>query len=316
MSEYSFQIVNRDHDGPLPGDVRGQLLQRPGVRMDHSLAGTAANYRPDAALEDAINTSIAVGEPLLLTGEPGTGKTQAAYFVGHQLGVDVFHFQVKSDSTANDLLYDFDTVRYFHEAHLAQTEDDSAGHKLDRGDYVEKRKFWLAMEKAEQTGYPVVLLIDEVDKAPRDFPNDLLHELDQMEFTVKETGELVTCKRELRPLLFITSNDERRLPPAFLRRCVSHCIELTDKLLHTAVMSHRDRYPDLDEGFLQTAINCFVRIRRKGLHKPPATGELLVWLEVLSAASGTRTVVLDNVDLKDLPYLGTLIKHPEDKGEL
>jgi MoxR-like ATPase len=116
-------------------------------------------------------------------------------------------------------------------------------------------------------------------------------------------------------LVFITSNDERRLPPAFLRRCVCHHIDMTDDLLRTAVQSHRQRYPQLDDGFLDTAIRCFLQIRQRTKEKPPATGELLAWLQVLSIATGCRPEVLD-ADLRQLPFLSTLIKHPEDLLEL
>jgi len=315
MSDYVFRLINRNEEVEAAEETRRQLLQRPCVQVDASLAGTAQYYRPSDALENAINTAIAVGDPLLLTGEAGTGKTQAAYYVAWKLGLEFLHFQVKSNTTANDLLYHFDTVRYFHDAHLTQLDDKQAGTELDKRQYVEKRPLWRAFEWAQQNGYPAVLLIDEIDKAPRDFPNDLLHEVDEMQFTVRETGDEVRCEPQLRPLVFITSNDERRLPPAFLRRCVSHHIELTDDLLREAVSSHVHLYPELDEAFLDLAIKCFWTIRRQAKEKPPATGELLVWLQVLSATTGRRPEVL-NADLKDLPYLGTLIKSPEDHREL
>ena len=317
MKDYTFQIINRNFQGSLPDSTREHLRKRPYVQVDSSLAGTAGRYRPSQELENAINTAIAIGEPLLLTGEPGTGKTQAAYFVAQQLNVNLFHFQAKSNSTANNLLYEFDTVRYFHDAHLDRAPAGAHSHflVLDKRNYVEKRPLWLAFEEGLRTQFPAVLLIDEIDKTPRDFPNDLLHEVDQMEFVVSEIDEKISCPRELRPLLFITSNDERRLPPAFLRRCVTHHIELTEGLLSEAVESHQNRYPKLNEKFLETAIQCFVRIRRRAKEKPPATGELLAWLQVLSVTIGSRPDVL-NADLKDLPYLGTLIKHPEDMKEL
>ena len=316
MADYAFQLINRNADRPLGEEIRQQLLRRPCVQIENSLPGTASRYRPDEALENAVNTAIAVGEPLLLTGEPGTGKTQAAYYVAHQLGTKVFHFQTKSTSIGNDLLYDFDTVRYFHDAHLSRLEDVAPSEKLNRRNYVSKGQLWQAFQEAETTGYPTVVLIDEIDKAPRDFPNDLLHEVDQMEFNVREVPDWkVSCPRNLRPLLFITSNDERRLPPAFLRRCVTHHIELTESLLHDAVFAHQDMYPTLDEKFLKTAVECFVKLRRKTLEKKPATGELLAWLQVLSVATGVRPNLM-NADLKDLPYLGALIQHPEDMATL
>ena len=176
-------------------------------------------------MAEVINTAIAVGEPLLLTGQPGTGKTQSAYYTAFQLGVKCIHFQVKSDSTAKDLLYDFDMVRYFRDAHLqnVQQEQLSNGNPntLNKDDYIEKRQLWEAFELGKKKGVSQVLLIDEIDKAPRDFPNDLLHELNQMEFTILETGEKISAPAHLRPIVFITSNSERRLPEPFLRRCFS-----------------------------------------------------------------------------------------------
>ncbi len=325
MPDYRFQLINGNASSPISDDLRRQLLDRPGLQPHrpsgsevpetrNSLAQTASLYRPDEALETAINTAIAIGEPLLLTGEPGTGKTQAAYYVAHALGLgDPFHFQTKSTSAGNDLLYDFDTVQYFHDAQLAKFDDAAARRMLNR-DYVKKGTLWRAFDRATATGFPTVVLIDEIDKAPRDFPNDLLHEIDQMQFHVQEIPDHppVTCARELRPLVFITSNDERRLPPAFLRRCVTHHIELTKSLLQTAVESHRHRFRALDDTFLRTAVDCFWRIRdKKGLEKRPATGELLAWLQVLSVATGNNHLALA-VESAHLPYLGTIIKTPED----
>ena len=160
MADYAFQLINRNADRPLGEEIRQQLLRRPCVQIENSLPGTASRYRPDEALENAVNTAIAVGEPLLLTGEPGTGKTQAAYYVAHQLGTKVFHFQTKSTSIGNDLLYDFDTVRYFHDAHLSRLEDVAPSEKLDRRKYVSKGQLWQAFQEAETTGYPTVVLID------------------------------------------------------------------------------------------------------------------------------------------------------------
>jgi MoxR-like ATPase len=315
MSSYEFDLIDPRRRDPLPHERRQRLLDRPWVHVDTSLAGTAPCYRPDDQLAGAINTAIAVGEPLLLTGEPGTGKTQAAYFAAHQLGTKLFHFQVKSTSTAADLLYEFDTVRYFRDAQLARMYSEQRLAELDKHRYVEPRALWQAFQWATENKYPAVLLIDEIDKAPRDFPNDLLHEIEHMEFTVRETDTPVTCPRELRPLVFITSNDERRLPPAFLRRCVCHYIEMTDELLEKAVKSHEGRFPDLNDEFIRTALRCFLQIRQSVREKPPATGELLAWLQVLCVATDRQPGILE-VPLKRLPFLGTLLKHPEDLQQL
>lgn len=225
MSHYPFRLVNDDHEGPLEDPE--VLRQRPFAAVDASLTVNAARFVPGEQLETAINTAIAVGEPLLITGEPGTGKTQAAYYVAYKLGLEpVLHFQVKSDGNAQDLLYHFDTVRYFHDAHFSKSAAP-----LNKADYVEPRALWQAMASP----HPRVLLIDEIDKAPRDFPNDLLHELDQMEFTVAETGKTIRAPRTQRPIVVITSNSERRLPEPFLRRCVYHHIRFDDNLVAKAV---------------------------------------------------------------------------------
>lgn len=300
---YPFNLLRQ----PDPQAVL-EALQNRNLPSD-SLKNDAPRFVPGTDMEEAINTALAVGEPLLLTGEPGTGKTQAAYYVAWKLGLgDVLHFQVKSDSTAQDLLYHFDSVRYFHDAHLR------AGVTLSKMDYVEERPLWTALTADK----PRVLLIDEIDKAPRDFPNDLLHELDQMRFTVKETGEEVQVRDNNRPLVFITSNSERRLPEAFLRRCVFHHIDFKRELLKTVLASHRESFSRFSDDFLELAINRFMLLRKERLRKIPATGELLVWLKTMALDAGTSPQRLDELlsRLKDtqkrLPYLGTLLKDRED----
>jgi len=220
MTKYPFRLIDASNDSPLANP--SLLLHRPFNQFKGSLTDEARHYVPGQTLETAINTAIAVGEPLLITGEPGTGKTQAAYYTAFKLGVGpLCHFQVKSDTVARDLLYHFDNVRYFHDAQFAK---DS---KFQKADYVEKRPLWTAFEST----LPQVLLIDEIDKAPRDFPNDLLHELDQMEFRVPETGQIIKASPETRPIVFITSNSERRLPEPFLRRCVYHHVKFDEELI-------------------------------------------------------------------------------------
>ena len=258
-------------------------------------------------VETAINTALAVGEPLLVTGEPGTGKTQAAYYMAYKLNIEpVIHFQVKSASQATDLLYHFDMVRYFHDANLG-----SQVAKLDKNNYVEKRPLWQAMTAS----HPSVLLIDEIDKAPRDFANDLLHELDKMEFTIKETGETIRAPRENRPILLITSNSERRLPEPFLRRCIYHNIRFDDDLVEKAVWSRRDQYQKLNDDFILMAIQRFLALRERNIRKRPAMGELLVWLRVLALAVGSYPDRLER-DLSKLPYLGVLLKDRQDVEDI
>lgn len=316
MGNYPFQLIRHDFDGPLADP--GLLSQRPFAEVDRSFQADARRFFPGEKLETAINTAIAVGEPLLITGEPGTGKTQAAYYAAYKLGIEpVIHFQVKSDSTARDLLYHFDTVRYFHDAHLLNlsTREGDRPKILDKRNYVEPRPLWQAFKKANETGVPRVLLIDEIDKAPRDFPNDLLHELDKMEFKVVETDENVTAPRQLRPIVFITSNSERRLPEPFLRRCVYHHIQFDDQLVERAVESRREEFRGLSDDFVKLAIRRFLTLRDISLRKIPATGELLVWLRVLAMATGIRPERLEE-DLSKLPFLGVLLKDHQDIEEI
>lgn len=299
---YPFRLINHQSQGPLADPAL--LLARPFTELDTSFEADAQRFFPGDPLERAINTSLAVGEPLLLTGEPGTGKTQAAYYAAWKLNVGrVLHFQVKSDSSARDLLYHFDTVEYFHDANLeTQGIFDATKRK-----YVHPRELWQAM----MSETPRVLLIDEIDKAPRDFPNDLLHELDKMEFTVQETGQKVEAPREKRPIVFITSNSERRLPEPFLRRCVYHHIQFDQEVIRQAVEVRRTDFEPLSDGFIKLAVERFLALRARNLHKPPATGELLVWLRVLALAVGTYPEKLDR-DLSKLPYLGLLLKDHQD----
>ena len=316
MSTYPFNLIQPEREGPL--EDKTLLSERPFAEVDRSFQADARRFVPGDQLATAINTAIALGDPLLVTGEPGTGKTQAAYYAAYKLGVEpVIHFQVKSDSIARDLLYYFDTVRYFHDAHLQNLDgqEPTGAQTLDKSTYVEQRALWEAFQSAIEAGQPQVLLIDEIDKAPRDFPNDLLHELDKMEFTVTETGETISAPRHLRPIVFITSNSERRLPEPFLRRCAYHHIRFDDEIVTEAVFARREEFNQLSEEFLKMAIQRFLALRDRSLRKQPATGELLVWLRVLALAVGTYPERLDE-DLSELPYLGVLLKDHQDIEEL
>ena len=314
MSDYPFRLIRHDLHEPRGPEVVEHLRARPVVTQGGALFETRDLYRPSKELEIAMNAAIAIGAPLLLTGEPGTGKTQAAYFAAWQLGLDKpIHFQAKTTSHANDLLYEFDTVRYFRDAYLQGLSGDRDAARLDKNDYIERRPLWQAFEQGEQHNRPAVLLIDEIDKAPRDFPNDLLHEVQEMRFRIKETGEEIACDPSLRPILFITSNDERRLPDAFLRRCVSHHIVLTESLLRDAVAAHAGRFPELSPEFIDLAIRRLIAIRSRAKEKPPATGELLAWLQVLAISVGNEPKRLENTDLNKLPHLEVLLKTPEDR---
>jgi len=316
MSHYPFQLIQHSREGHLTDP--SPLTARPFAALDRSFRADARRFVPGEQLETAINTAIAVGDPLLITGEPGTGKTQAAYYAAYKLGVEpVIHFQVKSDSTAHDLLYHFDTVRYFHDAQLLRLDQPASTGKttLDKKDYVEPRALWIAFQTATAKGAPPVLLLDEIDKAPRDFPNDLLHELDKMEFRVTETDETISAPRRLAPIVFITSNSERRLPEPFLRRCVYHHIRFDDRIVERAVAGRKDEFGVLSDDFIKMALQRFLALRERSLRKAPATGELLVWLRVLALAVGTYPERLDD-DLSKLPYLGVLLKDHQDIEEL
>ena len=314
MNNYPFNLIRYSNKGQL--EDKSLLTKRPFSDIDRSFEADAKKFVPGDQLEAAINTAIAVGEPLLITGEPGTGKTQAPYYAAWKLGINpLIHFQVKSSSTAGDLLYHFDTVRYFHDAHMLKLKDNNTAKDLNKKDYVEPRALWQAFQMSETTGTPCVLLIDEIDKAPRDFPNDLLHELDKMEFFIPETEQTISAERKIRPIVFITSNSERRLPEPFLRRCVYHHIRFDDTIVEKAVQARKNEFGNLNDDFLKMAVQRFLALRERGLRKQPATGELLVWLRVLAMAVGTYPERLYD-DLSKLPYLGTLLKDHQDIEEL
>ncbi len=313
MNEYTFRLVNSGDATfkPDPEMLRRRPASRPEGEDDHQspLEKDAESFEPGIDLETAINTAIAVDAPLLITGEPGTGKTTAAYYAAKKLDLgSVLHFQVKSETSATDLLYRFNTVRYFHAAHLAGARKEKIPEKVE---FREKGMLWQAL----LSDCPRVLLIDEIDKAPRDFPNDLLHELHEWRFTCTETGEKVQGNRDSRPIVFITSNSERRLPAPFLRRCVYHHIRFDRKLaMKVALKRRKSEYPVLHEDFLEMAVDRFLRLRDQELRKDPTNGELLVWLRLLGLQNESHPEL--GRDLKDLPYLDVLIKDHQDMEEL
>lgn len=310
---YPFDLL--DHPNARNGH---ELLSQRNQSHRRNLKRDAIRFDPDEALKIAIHTAIAIGEPLLLTGDTGTGKTQTAYYVAQMLGLgEVLEFHVKSNSAAQDVLYRFDHVRYYREAGSKDAPTDTNAIKWKA---VNKGVLWQALESTTTR----VVLIDEIDKAPRDFPNDLLHELDQMEFTVPELDDLkIGGDNSHRPLVFITSNNERRLPDAFLRRCVFHHIEFNEALLRRAIRAHKEDFQGkLSQGFIDLAVNRFMDLREKHLRRKSATGEFLAWLRVMAMLAETsedklqKALIAAEDDLTKLPYLGVLLKDRQDMERL
>ncbi len=331
-----FELIARlDPTTHRPEDHKPLLERRqlPRFLSDHQQA--ARYYQPSPDLLLAINMALHTGSPLLLTGEPGTGKTQAAAFVGAYFGIKVYAFVVKSTSTAQDLLYEFDAVGYLHWAQAAgQTPPGAPPQEPEamqqetraiRQQFLHKRALWQAYDDVHDS----VLLIDEIDKAPRDFPNDLLHELDQHSFPhpFDHHGAPIRPRCNRPPIVIITSNEERRLPDAFLRRCIFHRIELTRELVAAAVESlaqvatgpagtRGGNFPNLSPEARQAAQKRFWEIRAlPGIDKKPSTAELLTWLCILSA-QGVQADRLERGRLGELPGIGALIKDHGDHQRL
>ncbi|WP_256868218.1 AAA family ATPase [Candidatus Entotheonella palauensis] len=306
-SQTPFELLVPDQRGPQRlEDLAGREL--PASLGNHREA--ARHYQPDADLVDAVNVALAVGAPLLLTGEPGTGKTQVAHYLAWYFDIEdnLFPLFVRSTTTAEDLLYRFDPVAYLH----AANDPANRGGSVDKSAFVERGPLWRAYE----TKGPSVVLIDEIDKAPRDFPNDLLNILDQHEFEVPETNEHISRGDRSPPVVVITSNSERRLPEPFLRRCIFHHIAFTEALVRRAVEARIGDFPHLPEAVREAAIERFLELRGREIRKKPATAELLVWLTVLSARGNVTETSLRENRLADLPALAALIKDRDDLAVL
>ncbi len=248
----------------------------------------------------AVNAAITLERPLLIKGEPGTGKTVLAFEVAKALGLEMITWHVKSTTKAQHGLYEYDAVSRLRDSQLG---DDKVH---DIKNYIQKGKLWEAFTAGER----VVLLIDEIDKADIEFPNDLLQELDRMEFFVYETGE--TVKADIRPIVIITSNNEKELPDAFLRRCFFHYIQFPDKDTMKEIVDVH--FPEIKKELLTAAMESFFGLREiPGVKKKPSTSELLDWLKLLVAEDIPPESLKGKENSNAIPPLyGALLKNEQD----
>jgi MoxR-like ATPase len=251
-------------------------------------------YIVSPALKDVVNVSIALGRPLIVKGEPGTGKTLLAHNIARGLGKELIVWNIKSTTKARDGLYIYDTVQRLNDSRFGGGDVSNINH------YIHLGQLGRSFAAKEQ----VVLLIDEIDKADIEFPNDLLNELDEMSFYISETKETVAA--ETRPIVVITSNSEKELPDAFLRRCVFHYIDFPDPELMADIVGVH--YPDLQKKLLKEVLARFYWLREiDNFRKKPSTSELLDWISALIAGGIKPETVA-----KELPFAGALIKKEQD----
>jgi MoxR-like ATPase len=257
-------------------------------------------YIATEGLTLAVHAARALQKPLLVKGEPGTGKTLLAEQVAASLGMRLITWHIKSTTKAQQGLYEYDAVSRLRDSQLGEDK------VYDIANYIKKGKLWEAFDSDER----VVLLIDEIDKADIEFPNDLLHELDRMSFYVYETNQTVTAKH--RPVIIITSNNEKELPDAFLRRCFFHYIQFPDEATMRQIIDVH--FPKIRETLVSDALQIFFKLRQvSGLKKPPSTSELIDWLTLLMA-DDMPDDVLRNRDNKSAipPLYGALLKNEQD----
>jgi len=257
-------------------------------------------YIATEELMAAVNAAITLSRPLLIKGEPGTGKTLLASEIARALGKPLFEWHIKSTTKAQQGLYEYDAVARLRDSQLGDAR------VADIRNYIVRGNLWEAFDSVEQP----VLLIDEIDKADIEFPNDLLRELDRMEFYVYETHETVRARH--RPVIVITSNNEKELPDAFLRRCFFHYIRFPDEATMTRIIDVH--FPDLKRELLHEALAAFFRVRETpGLKKKPTTSELLDWIKLL-VADEVSAEALRSSDTKTLlpPLYGALLKNEQD----
>ena len=261
--------------------------------MQESFNSTG-QYVASEQLMASVNVAIALQKPLLIKGEPGTGKTMLAEAVAQSLGKRLIIWNIKSTTKAQDGLYMYDTIQRLYDGQFGEEGVD------DIARYIKLGKLGEAFDSEDQ----VVLLIDEIDKADLEFPNDLLWELDQMEFYIHETKRTVKAKH--RPIVIITSNAEKELPDAFLRRCIFHYIDFPDEALMEEIV--RVHYPEVEEKLLKEAMSVFYEIRSfRDIRKKPSTSELIDWINALQLGG----IPTDRIR-KALPFVGVIVKKDED----
>lgn len=257
-------------------------------------------YVATRELSVAVNAAVTLEKPLLVKGEPGTGKTLLAFEIAKALNKKLITWHIKSTTIAQQGLYEYDAVSRLRDSQLGDER------VRDIANYIVKGKLWEAFESDEQ----VVLLIDEIDKADIEFPNDLLLELDKMEFYVYELQKTIRAKR--RPIIIITSNNEKELPDAFLRRCFFYYITFPEPATMQEII--QVHYPDIEQELMDNAMKVFYNIREvKGLKKKPSTSELIDWIRLLNYGKHTAKE-LENVDLVATlpPYMGSILKNEQD----
>ena len=248
----------------------------------------------------AVNAAVTLQRPLLIKGEPGTGKTLLAEQVAESFGAELLTWHIKSTTKAQQDLYEYDAVSRLRDSQLGDER------VKDIKNYIRKGKLWEAFERDER----VVLLIDEIDKADIEFPNDLLQELDRMEFFVYETGETIKAKK--RPIVIITSNNEKELPDAFLRRCFFHYIDFPDRETMQAIVDVH--FPAVKQDLVKEALEIFFDVRKvPGMKKKPSTSELIDWLKLLMADDIPDEILTNRDTTKAIPPLyGALVKNEQD----